>query len=89
MARPAAARLAQLVEHCPRILEVRRVEAFGEPAVDRGEQVMGFGAAISVAAEPGEGDGGAQFPQLGLLLLGDRPGLAIEFPTIVSIGTML
>src|SRR5262249_6735381 len=75
---PAATRLAQLVEHCLRILEVGRVEAFGEPAVDRREQVMGFGTAALVAAELGEGDGGAQFPELGPLLLGDRQGLFIE-----------
>jgi len=32
-----------------------------------------------VAAEPGEARGGAQFPELGPLLLGDAQSLAIEF----------
>ena len=36
------------------LLEVRCVEAFGEPAEDGGEQGVGFGVASLVAAEPGE-----------------------------------
>ena len=39
------------------------VEPCGKPAVDRGEEVAGFGAPILVAAEPGEAHGGAQLPQ--------------------------
>ena len=46
--------LAHPVEQRLRLLEVGRVEALGEPAVDRGEQVAGFGMAALVAAEPGE-----------------------------------
>jgi len=55
------------------------VEAFGEPAVDRRQKVAGFGAAALVAAEAGEAHGGAQFPELGTLLLGDAERFAIEF----------
>ena len=39
---------------------------------------MGFGTVILVAMEPGEAHGGTQFPHLGLLLLGDAQGFAIE-----------
>ena len=35
----------QLIEQRLCLLQVQRVEAFGEPAVDRGEEVAGFGAA--------------------------------------------
>src|SRR6266849_7960084 len=70
--------LAQLVEQRLRALEVLCVETLGEPAVDRGENVMGFGAAALITAEPGEAHCGAQFPELRLLLLGGAQGLAIE-----------
>ena len=50
----------------PRLLQIGGVEAFGEPAIDRREEIASFSAAI--AAEPGEARGGAQFPELSLLL---------------------
>ncbi len=59
--------------------EIGRVETFGEPAVDRREEVAGFGVAALVAAEPGEARSGAQLPELSLLLLGDVQGFAIQF----------
>ena len=40
---------------------------------------MGFNVAALVAAEPGEALGGAQFPELGVLLLGDAQRYAIQF----------
>src|ERR1700737_465975 len=70
--------LLEFVEQRFCLFEIGGVEAFGEPAVDRREQVAGFGAAALVAAEPGEARGGAQFPELGFLLLGDAQGFAIE-----------
>src|SRR6266481_2123414 len=70
--------LAQLVKQCLRILKIRRAEALGEPAVNWHEKVTGFGAVALIAAEPGEADGGAQFPELGLLFLSDCQGLEIE-----------
>src|SRR5215472_4378542 len=70
--------LAQLVEQCLRALEVLCIETLAEPAVDRGEKVVGFGAATPVAVEPSETDCGAQFPELGLLLLGYCQSSAIE-----------
>ena len=50
------------------------IVTFGEPAVDRGEKVAGFGAATLIAAEPGKAHSGAQFPELGLLFRGDAQG---------------
>jgi hypothetical protein len=69
----------QFVEQRLCLSQIGRGEAFGEPAVDRREQVAGFGAAALVAAEPGEAHGGAQLPELGPLLLGDAQGFAIQF----------
>ena len=51
------------------LFEIGRVETLGEPAVDWREKVAGFGVMALVAAEPGEAHGGAQFPELGPLLL--------------------
>ena len=61
----------EFVEQRLGVFEVGRVEAFGEPSIDRRQDVVGFGTATLVAAEPGEAHGGAQLPELGLLLLGD------------------
>ena len=47
----------QLVEQRLCFFEIGRVEAFGEPAVDWREKVVGLGAVPLVTAEPGE-DGG-------------------------------
>ena len=49
----------QFVEQRLRLLEIGRVEAFGEPAIDGHEKVAGFGVVALVAAEPGEACGGA------------------------------
>ena len=69
----------QFFEQRLRRHQVGRVETFGEPAVDRSEEVAGFGVAALVAAEPGEARGGAQFPELGLLLRSDAQGFAVQF----------
>jgi hypothetical protein len=69
----------QLGEQRLCLFEIGGGEAFGEPVVDRGEKVAGFGVSTLVAAEPGKTRGGAQFPELGLLLPGDPQGFAIEF----------
>src|SRR6266478_1404454 len=42
----------KLVEQRLRLFEIGRIEAFGEPAVDRGEKVAGFGVTALVAAQP-------------------------------------
>ena len=48
--------LCHFLEQRVRPFEVRRVEAFGKPAVDRGENGTGIGMAALVAAGPGETD---------------------------------
>ena len=40
-------------------LKIARLETFGEPTVDRREEVAGFPVATLIAAEPGEARGGA------------------------------
>src|SRR6516164_6805719 len=69
---------SQLVEQRLCVLKVGRVEPFGEPAVNRREEGARFGAAALVAAEPGEAHGGAQFPELGLLLHRDAQGFQVQ-----------
>src|SRR5215831_2744827 len=67
-------RSAQLAEQRLCLLQIGRAKALAEPAVDRGRKVTGFGVPALVAAEAGEAHGGAQFPELGLLVLGDAQG---------------
>src|SRR5262249_39090548 len=67
----------KLVDQGLRFLQIGCVETLGEPAVDGSEEIAGFGVAALVAAEPGEARGRAQFPELGLLFLGDAQGSAI------------
>jgi hypothetical protein len=69
----------ELVQQCLRIFQIGSFETLGEPEVDRCENIAGFGAAPLGAAEPGEARGGAQFPELGLLLPGDAQGFEIKF----------
>src|SRR5215831_9631423 len=70
--------LAQAIEQLLRLSEVWCIKTLGEPFVDRGENVVGFAAAILICKEPSEANSGAQFPQLGVLLLRDCQGSAIE-----------
>src|SRR6516165_5868518 len=72
-------RLPQILEQNLCLFEVLCVEAFGEPAVDRPQQVTRFGLAALVATEPSKDHGGAQFPELCSLLLGDAQSFAIHF----------
>src|SRR5215469_1423464 len=46
--------LGEFVEQRFRVFKVRCVEAFGEPVVNRREQVAGFGLAALVSAQPRE-----------------------------------
>jgi hypothetical protein len=61
----------QFVEQCLCLLKVGCVEAFGEPAVDRREEVEGFGQTGLVAAKLSQAYCGAQFPDLSVLLLSE------------------
>src|ERR671918_1919043 len=61
----------KLLEQRLGVLQVGGVEALGEPAVDRREQVVGLGAPALVAPEPRQAGRGAQLPGLRLLMPGD------------------
>src|SRR6266480_3958746 len=67
-----------IVEQRLRVVQVTRVEAFGEPGVERGEEGAGRVALALALPEPRQGGGGAQLERLGLLPPGDLEGLAQE-----------
>src|ERR1043166_6605987 len=71
-------RLPQLVEQRLRVLQVARVEAFGEPGVERGEEGAGRVALALALPEPRQAGGGAQLERLGLLPPCDLEGKAEE-----------
>ena len=64
----------QLVEQRLRLLQIARVKPFGEPAVDRSEQIAGLIPLALVAPEPGETGGGAQLEASRPLLPRDGDG---------------
>jgi hypothetical protein len=57
----------QLVEQRLGVLQIGGIEALGEPAVNRGEQVVGLLPLASLGPEPGEAGRGAEFPGSGAL----------------------
>jgi hypothetical protein len=57
----------QASEQRLRLDEVGCVEPFGEPTINRCEQIAGFVRPALVAPQPGEPGRGAQFERLGLL----------------------
>ena len=63
--------LNQIVEQCFRLLQIERVEAFGEPAVDRREQFASLLRLPLIAPEPRHAHRRAQFQGLCLLLARD------------------
>ena len=70
------------------VLQIGRVETLLEPAVDWGEQIAGVALFSLLAPEPGEADGGTQFPQSGALLAGDGQGTAEACLRLVVGGTV-
>ena len=62
----------QLVEQRLSLLQIERVEAFGEPAVDRSEKIAGLIPLALIAPEPRHAHRRAQFPGLRLLLTRNR-----------------
>jgi len=52
----------QLVKQGLSLLKIARVEAFGEPAIDRGEKIAGLIAFALIAPEPRHAHRGAQLP---------------------------
>ncbi len=71
-------RLLQVVEQLLCVFQVARGEAFGEPGVERGQQITGGGALALALPELREAGGGAQLERLGLLASRDLQGLAEE-----------
>ena len=67
-------RSSELLEERLCLFQIGVIEALGEPAVDRPQQLARFGAASLIATQPREAHSGAQFRELGLLLLGDAQG---------------
>ncbi len=59
--------LVQFVEQRLRLLQIGGIEPLCEPAVDGGEEVVGFGGLSLGVPEAGEAGRGAEFPGLGLL----------------------
>src|SRR5208282_309341 len=64
----------QLVEQSPGLLQIERVEALGEPAVDRSEKSSGCVALTLSAPQPRHAHRRAQLEGLCLLLPSDRDG---------------
>src|SRR6516225_10446809 len=67
--------LRQRVQQRLGLLEVGRVKALGEPAVDRCQQLASFGALALVLPEASQAGGGAQLPGFGVLALGYTDGV--------------
>ena len=62
--RPGTLLPSKLVEQCLGFLQDGRIEAVGEPAVGRCEEIAGGIALALLAPEPGEADRSAQLPEL-------------------------
>lgn len=62
----------QLTEQSFGLFEIERVEAFSEPAVDRGEKIAGLVLFALIAKKPRHARGRAQFPGLRLLCTRNR-----------------
>src|SRR6266550_6441342 len=67
-----------IVEQRLCVLQVARVEAFGEPGVERGEEGAGRVVLALALPEPRQAGGGAQLERLGLLPPCDLEGVAEE-----------
>ena len=68
------------------LLEIRSVEALGEPAVDPSEQLAGFRAFALVLPQAAQARGGAQLEQLRLLAAGNLDRLQVPGLRLVRIG---
>src|SRR5215510_11484757 len=57
----------QLFQQCHGLLQVGGVKAFGEPTVNRREQLVGLGALALLLPQPCQAHGGPQLQRFGLL----------------------
>src|SRR6202040_2992409 len=67
----------QLVEESLCLLQIERIETFGEPAVDRSEKLASLIPLALIAPQPGHAHSGTEFPGFRLLCTRDRK-LAVE-----------
>ena len=63
--------LRQRVQQGFGFLEVSGVKALGEPAIDRGENIVGFDALALITPKVSKSGGGTQFPAPRILLSSD------------------
>ena len=77
----------QFLQQRPGLLQIARVESFGEPAVDRSKQFASLIPLALIAPEPRHAHRGAQFPWLAyafpyrrfaVALAGDRARLRVD-----------
>src|SRR5215510_1583367 len=66
---------SELLQQRLGFLQVRRIKALREPAVDRREQLVGLKTLALLLPQPAETQGSAQFPGFGLLVAGHRERL--------------
>jgi hypothetical protein len=66
-----------LIKQCFCLLQNRRIEAFGEPDIDRRQQVAGLATLTLIDPKASEADGGTQFKGFCTLPLGDSERLMI------------
>jgi hypothetical protein len=64
----------ELSEQSPCVLQVERVETLSEPAVDRGQKIVGLLRIPSITPQPSQARRGAKLPGLCLLLASDGDG---------------
>ena len=67
--------LRQRLQQCLGLLQVGRVKPLGEPAVDRGQELVGFRTLALALPETTEAHGGPQLQRFRLLVAGDVEGL--------------
>ena len=60
--------LRQRLQQRLSLLEVSRIKPFGEPAVDRCQEGMGFLAFALLLPEPSQAGGSTEFPGFGVLM---------------------
>ena len=85
----------ELLQQCLGLLQVGRVKALGEPAIDRCQEFMGFRALALLLPQAAQTHGGAQLQRFGLLAIGarhsggDRLPLPTSIPHSVARGCLL
>src|ERR1700751_2544414 len=77
LARRQSRAISEIIKQPLGLLQNRRAEALGEPTIDWRQQRVRLNVLALVAPQPGEAGRGAQFPELGVLLLCNRDRLAI------------